>query len=56
MSEDEKKSHAARLLREWCQDPEFGLVYEDEDLECVDEDTQREIFEYMIKAKIEINW
>lgn len=56
MSEDEKKEHAARLLEELCRDPEFGLVYEDEDLEDVDEDTQKEIFAYMNSARINVSW
>lgn len=56
MELEEQEAHAARLFSLIVEDPEYSLVYEDEDLAEDDEDVQRSILELMASATITVSW
>ena len=52
MTEDEKKAHALRLVELHNNEYEYSSVYEDEELEDIDEDDWVDIHKYMYAVKI----
>lgn len=56
MELEEKRDHAARLLSLLVQDPEYSLVYEDDDLSEEDEDVQLSILDLIASATVTVSW
>ena len=56
MTEDERKTHAIRLLYEVLSDIEYDYVYEDETLEDASEEDWRAIHNLMSSATASFSW
>ena len=56
MTPEERRKHAERLIQLNHLDPEFSLVYEDEDLEDASEEDLRAIHDLMNRAKITVTF
>lgn len=56
LTESEKFDHAARLVLELVEDPEFSRVYEDEELEGLSEEEQKEIHDLMFEAQVTVTF
>lgn len=58
ITKEQARAWAEYLLGEMVRDPDFSLVYEDEDLteDYPDEDDWRAIHDEMLAAKVEVSW
>lgn len=56
LTKAERFDHAARLILELLEDPEFSRVYEDEQLEDLSEKEQKKIHDLMFKAKVTVTF
>jgi hypothetical protein len=56
MKKAELQEHAVRLLTRLQEDPEFSLVYEDDELSAASRKTQLAVLELMTTAQITVTW